>query len=56
MSRSPSSTGKCRNCKLERRDPSSKPGPHSCMCDTLACFNIKCRGNWKPFRSKKSHK
>jgi len=31
MSRSPSSTGKCRNCKAGRRDTGSNPGPHSCV-------------------------
>jgi len=31
MSRSPSSTAKCRNCKVRRRDLGSNPGPHSCV-------------------------
>ena len=35
-SKSPSSTGKCRNCKVGHRDLSSNPGPHSCVCD----FNL----------------
>jgi len=29
--RSLNSTGKCRNCKVRRRDPGSNPGPHSCV-------------------------
>ncbi|KEH28572.1 hypothetical protein MTR_4g007650 [Medicago truncatula] len=32
VSRSPSSTGKCRNCKAGRHDLGSNPGPHSCVC------------------------
>jgi len=27
----PSSTGKCRNYKVGRRDPGLNPGPHSCV-------------------------
>ncbi|KEH29857.1 hypothetical protein MTR_4g052980 [Medicago truncatula] len=30
LARSPSSTGKCRNCKAGRHDPGSNPGPHNC--------------------------
>jgi hypothetical protein len=31
LSRSPSSTDKCRNYKVGRRDPSLNPRPHSCV-------------------------
>jgi len=30
-SRSPSSIGKYRNCKVGRHDPGSNSGPHSCV-------------------------
>jgi len=30
-SKSPRSTDKCRNCKVERHDPGLNPGPHSCV-------------------------